>query len=134
MRQWTLTYVPYPGAAAARGVVVATDLGSVFMCGYPIALKLAPVVPIAAPIPRAAWAGGQAVYRSDLIVREDSPLQETRRHLRRARRLDGGALAFRVQCVSASSARAIARLSGRPCTREMVGESDYGTKDSRQRA
>jgi ABC-type phosphate/phosphonate transport system substrate-binding protein len=49
------------------------DLGCVFMCGYPIALKLARVTPLAAPIPAAAWAGGRAVYRSDLIVRKDSP-------------------------------------------------------------
>src|SRR3979490_3265333 len=49
------------------------DLGSVFMCGYPIALKLAPVTPIAAPIPRAEWAAHRPVYRSDLIVRQDAP-------------------------------------------------------------
>jgi ABC-type phosphate/phosphonate transport system substrate-binding protein len=42
------------------------------MCGYPIALGIADVVPIAAPIPAAAWAEGRAVYRSDLIVRSDS--------------------------------------------------------------
>ncbi len=50
------------------------------MCGYPIALRLAPVAPIAAPRPRAAWAQGRAVYRTDLIVRQDSPyrsLEET---------------------------------------------------------
>jgi ABC-type phosphate/phosphonate transport system substrate-binding protein len=45
------------------------------MCGYPIALQLAPVQPIAAPIPRAPWAAGRAVYRTDLIVREDAPYQ-----------------------------------------------------------
>src|SRR5207244_5433561 len=48
-------------------------LGSVLMCGYPIALKLAAVTPIAAPIPRAEWAAHRAVYRSDLIVRQDAP-------------------------------------------------------------
>jgi ABC-type phosphate/phosphonate transport system substrate-binding protein len=42
------------------------------MCGYPLATRLADVVPLAAPIPDAAWAGGRAVYRSDLIVRRDS--------------------------------------------------------------
>ena len=45
------------------------------MCGYPIALQLAPVQPIAAPIPRAPWAAGRAVYRTDLIVREDAPYE-----------------------------------------------------------
>jgi ABC-type phosphate/phosphonate transport system substrate-binding protein len=45
------------------------------MCGYPVALRLAAVVPLAAPIPRAAWAAGRPLYRSDLIVREDAPFR-----------------------------------------------------------
>ncbi|MGH8253306.1 MAG: phosphate/phosphite/phosphonate ABC transporter substrate-binding protein, partial [Steroidobacteraceae bacterium] len=45
----------------------------VLMCGFPVALRLAPVVPIAAPIPAADWAAGRAVYRSHLIVRRDAP-------------------------------------------------------------
>jgi ABC-type phosphate/phosphonate transport system substrate-binding protein len=45
------------------------------MCGYPIALGLAPVIPLAAPVPRAAWAGGRPLYRTDLIVREDAPFR-----------------------------------------------------------
>lgn len=49
------------------------DLGCVQMCGYPIALGLADVVPLASPIPAAPWAKGQPVYRSDLIVRKDAP-------------------------------------------------------------
>ena len=44
------------------------------MCGFPIALKLATVIPLAAPIPRAPWAGGRALYRTDLIVRSDAPV------------------------------------------------------------
>jgi len=43
------------------------------MCGYPIALGLAHVQPIAAPIPRVPWAAGRALYRTDLIVRQDAP-------------------------------------------------------------
>ncbi len=43
------------------------------MCGYPVALQLADVTPIAAPVPRAPWAEGRPLYRSDLIVRADSP-------------------------------------------------------------
>jgi ABC-type phosphate/phosphonate transport system substrate-binding protein len=38
------------------------------MCGYPLALGMAEVVPLAAPIPGADWAGGSALYRSDLVV------------------------------------------------------------------
>jgi ABC-type phosphate/phosphonate transport system substrate-binding protein len=67
-----LTYVPYPAPQPLEKLWARTDLGAVFMCGYPVALGLAPVLPIAAPIPRVAWADGRAVYRTDLIVREDS--------------------------------------------------------------
>jgi ABC-type phosphate/phosphonate transport system substrate-binding protein len=69
----TLRYVPYPAPQPLEDLWSRPDLGAVFMCGYPISLRLAPVVPLAAPIPRAPWAQGRAVYRSDLIVREDAP-------------------------------------------------------------
>src|SRR5579863_9910444 len=69
----TLRYLSYPAPQPLEKLWTRPDLGAVFMCGYPIALGLAPVVPIAAPIPHAAWARGRAVYRTDLIVREDSP-------------------------------------------------------------
>jgi ABC-type phosphate/phosphonate transport system substrate-binding protein len=67
-----LKYMPYPAPQPLEELWRRPDLGCVFMCGYPIALKMAPVVPIAAPIPRADWAEGRAVYRSDLIVRGDA--------------------------------------------------------------
>ena len=76
----TLTYVPYPAPLPLEDFWTRPDLGCVFMCGYPIALGLAAVTPLAAPIPDAEWTGGRAVYRSDLIVREDAPfrtLEET---------------------------------------------------------
>ena len=66
-------YVPYPAPQPLEALWSRPDLGCVFMCGYPLALQLANVVPLAAPIPRAAWAAGRSVYRSDLIVREDAP-------------------------------------------------------------
>ena len=68
-----LAYLPYPAPQPLEDLWGRGDLGAVLMCGYPIALQLAPVIPIAAPIPRASWAGGRAVYRTDLIVRQDSP-------------------------------------------------------------
>ena len=68
-----LEYVPYPAPRPLEDLWSRTDLGAVLMCGYPIAMQLAPVQPIAAPIPRAPWAAGRAVYRTDLIVREDAP-------------------------------------------------------------
>src|SRR4051812_43364830 len=68
-------YVPYPAPQPMEGLCRRHDLGCVFMCGYPIALGLAEVTPIAAPIPALDWAGGKPLYRSDLIVRDDSPFR-----------------------------------------------------------
>jgi ABC-type phosphate/phosphonate transport system substrate-binding protein len=68
-----LDYVPYPAPQPLEDLWKRRDMGAVFMCGFPVALGLAPVVPLAAPIPRAPWARGRAVYRTDLIVREDAP-------------------------------------------------------------
>lgn len=76
----SLDYLPYPAPQPLERLWTRPDLGAVLMCGYPIALKLAPVLPIAAPIPRAPWAHSRAVYRTDLIVRAESPyrtLEET---------------------------------------------------------
>lgn len=71
-----LEYLPYPAPRPLEDLWSRPDLGAVLMCGYPIALQLAPVQPIAAPIPRASWATGRAVYRTDLIVRKDSPCRQ----------------------------------------------------------
>ncbi len=68
-----LSYESYPVPQPLEALWSRPDLGAVLMCGYPIALGLAAVVPIAAPIPRAEWAGHRAVYRTDLIVRQDAP-------------------------------------------------------------
>jgi ABC-type phosphate/phosphonate transport system substrate-binding protein len=68
-------YLPYPAPQPLEELWGRPDLGVVFMCGYPMMLGLAAVVPLAAPIPRAPWAGGQARYRTDLIVRADAPYQ-----------------------------------------------------------
>ncbi|HET9330318.1 MAG TPA: PhnD/SsuA/transferrin family substrate-binding protein [Steroidobacteraceae bacterium] len=117
--QVPLTYVPYPAPQPLELLWARPDLGAAFMCGYPIALGLAPVVPLAAPIPAADWAGGRAVYRTDLIVRADAPyrsLEDTfggvagwtvahsqsgfnafRHELLAHRRPDGAALYARVQ-------------------------------------
>jgi ABC-type phosphate/phosphonate transport system substrate-binding protein len=66
-------YVAYPAPQPLETLWARPDLGCVFMCGYPVALQMAAVVPLAAPIPRAAWAAGRPLYRSNLIVREDAP-------------------------------------------------------------
>ena len=69
----TLRYASYPAPRPLEDLWSRPDLGAVFMCGYPLALGLAQVVPLAAPIPRAPWAAGRAVYRTDLIVRKEAP-------------------------------------------------------------
>jgi ABC-type phosphate/phosphonate transport system substrate-binding protein len=66
-------YLPYPAPAPLEALWARADLGVVQMCGYPIALGMAPVTPLAAPIPAADWAGGRPLYRSDLIVRRTAP-------------------------------------------------------------
>ena len=68
-------YVPYPAPQPLETLWARPDLGCVLMCGYPVALQMANVVPLAAPIPRAPWASGRPVYRSDLIVRDDAPFR-----------------------------------------------------------
>lgn len=70
-----LRYLAYAAPQPLEALWAREDLGMVFMCGYPIALRLAPVTPIAAPIPSAAWAQGRPLYRTDLIVRQDAPYQ-----------------------------------------------------------
>lgn len=67
-----LDYLPYPAPQPLEILWRREDLGAVQMCGYPIAMSLANVIPVAAPIPALDWAGGRAVYRSDFIVRADS--------------------------------------------------------------
>jgi ABC-type phosphate/phosphonate transport system substrate-binding protein len=68
-----LDYVAYPAPQPMEDLWNRRDLGAVLMCGYPIALRLAPVQPLAAPIPSAEWASGKPVYRTDLVVRAASP-------------------------------------------------------------
>jgi len=70
-----LDYVAYPAPQPMEVLWARPDLGCVQMCGYPIALRISEVVPIAASIPVADWAAGRAVYRSDLIVRTDTPFR-----------------------------------------------------------
>ena len=66
-------YLAYPAPQPLEALWRRPDLGCVQMCGYPIALGIAEVLPLASPVPAAPWAGGKAVYRSDLIVRKDAP-------------------------------------------------------------
>jgi ABC-type phosphate/phosphonate transport system substrate-binding protein len=49
------------------------DMGCVFMCGYPWALRPDPPILLASPVPSPPRYGGRAVYVTDFIVRADSP-------------------------------------------------------------
>jgi ABC-type phosphate/phosphonate transport system substrate-binding protein len=68
-------YEAYPAPKPLEQLWSRADLGCVFMCGYPIALELSQVRPIAAPVPSLDWAGDRPLYRSDLIVRADAPFR-----------------------------------------------------------
>ncbi len=49
------------------------DLGCVFMCGYPWALRAERPHLLAAPVPSPPRYGGRPVYFTDFVVRADSP-------------------------------------------------------------
>ena len=70
-----LSYLPYPAPQPLERLWALPDLGCVFMCGFPLALGMADVEPLAAPVPSLPWAEGRPVYRSDFIVRADSPFR-----------------------------------------------------------
>ena len=131
-----LAYEAYPAPKPLDLLWRRPDLGAAFMCGFPIALGLAAVVPLAAPVPDAPWAGGRGLYRSDFVVRAEAPyrrLEDTfggtigwtvvhshsgfnapRHHLLPFRRADGAPL-FSASLGDLVTARAIvdAVLDGR---------------------
>ncbi len=57
-------YLAYAAPQPLEELWRRPDLGCVQMCGYPIALGIAEVLPLASPVPAAPWAGGKAVYRT----------------------------------------------------------------------
>lgn len=69
-------YLTYAAPQPLENLWRRDDVGCVQMCGYPVALNIADVVPLASPVPVAPWAEGKAVYRSDLIVRAHAPYEE----------------------------------------------------------
>src|SRR5215831_9920386 len=69
-------FLSYPLPQSQETLWSRSDLGCIFIvCGYPIAMRHLAVTPIAAPIPSAPWAQGQALYRSDLVVKAASRFQ-----------------------------------------------------------
>ena len=69
----SFVYLTYEAPRPLEQLWRRPDLGCVQMCGFPIALEMADVVPLASPVPAAPWARARAVYRTDLIVRKDAP-------------------------------------------------------------
>lgn len=51
------------------------DMGCVFMCGYPWALRRDRPRLLAAPVPSSARYGNQPIYFTDFVVRADSPFK-----------------------------------------------------------
>jgi ABC-type phosphate/phosphonate transport system substrate-binding protein len=60
----------YP--ATLNDLWARSDLGCALMCGWPFVREGSVKTLLAAPVPAAAWAGGQPVYRSDFIVARDA--------------------------------------------------------------
>jgi ABC-type phosphate/phosphonate transport system substrate-binding protein len=66
-----LDYVEHAPPAPLETLWARTDLGAVFMCGWPFArAAVAPRI-VAAPIPSPPRYGGRPVYVTDLVVRAD---------------------------------------------------------------
>lgn len=85
-----LAYEAYPAPRPLDVLWRRPDLGAAFMCGFPVALGLAEVTPLAAPVPAALWANGRGLYRSDFIVRAEAPF-------RRLEDTFGGTVGWTVQ-------------------------------------
>ena len=72
----SFVYLTYKAPRPLEQLWRRPDWGCAQMCGYPIALRIADVVPLAAPVAAAPWARGKAVYRTDLVVRDDAPFKD----------------------------------------------------------
>ena len=64
---------PAPSGGSLDELWSRDDLGCVFMCGYPYALRRERPALLAAPVPSPPRFGNRAVYVSDFIVRADAP-------------------------------------------------------------
>lgn len=67
-----LEIVDYPAPAPLDTLWRRTDMGAVFMCGWPFMMASPRPVPLAAPLPSPARYRGKPVYFTDLIVHRDS--------------------------------------------------------------
>ncbi len=107
-----LTYEAYAAPQPLEVLWRRTDLGCVFMCGYPIALKLADVRAdrLADPRRRLGRRQGPLPIRSHRAGRQR--LSDAGGHVRRDARLDGRALALRASTPCAITCWVAARTGG----------------------
>jgi len=68
-----LAVMDQSGPASLDELWARDDMGCVFMCGYPWALRRDRPSLLASPVPSPPRYGGRAVYVTDFIVRADSP-------------------------------------------------------------
>lgn len=66
-------YVDYPPPAPLSGLWKRSDLGCVFMCGWPIARSAKKPKLLAAPIPKPDRYLNRPIYFTDIVVGRDSP-------------------------------------------------------------
>lgn len=68
--------IDYPAPQPLPDLWARTDLGCVFMCGYPFARSSPRPTLLAAPVPAGAEFGGEPIYWTDIVVRADSPFRQ----------------------------------------------------------
>ena len=68
-----LAVIDQSGPTSLDELWARDDMGCVFMCGYPWALRRERPALLASPVPSPPRYGGRAVYVTDFIVRADSP-------------------------------------------------------------
>src|SRR6266536_1229138 len=68
-----LEVIEHPYPAPLDDLWQREDMGCVFMCGYPWALRRDRPVLLASPVPSPPRYGGRAVYVTDFIVRAEGP-------------------------------------------------------------
>lgn len=72
---WPVEVMPFAWPAPLPSLWQRPDLVCGFMCGLPFAQRIAPVVPLVAPVPSPASYGALPRYRSELLVRAGSGWQ-----------------------------------------------------------
>jgi len=73
-----LEVIDHAAPAPLSELWARSDMGAVFMCGFPFS-RLSPAErpqPLAAPISLADWANGQPVYASHIVAARDKPFTE----------------------------------------------------------